>query len=326
MIPHPDLLRSFVAVAEHGSYTRAATLLLLSQPTVYQHVRRLERAYGVRLVEQVGKRVRLTEQGHIVYRYARRLEEMAGEISDELANHTDVSRGSLVLAAATSAGEFVLPTICIGFQRRYPHIQIRLLIVNAPRQIDEGVRDRHYDLGFHAYRRTADGLTFEAFHEEQLVCIAPPGHRLATMNAIAPADLTSEMFALFPSERGAIVRAMTDAWLRRAGAEARCRFESNSLESLKAAVRSGGGVALVSDSCVRPDDPSLVVRPLVNAPRRRLYMVGRSGDWQSQLLEAFRGYVLSGAWCEPAGTNARANTGSSALLFVEGIPRNLEPS
>src|SRR3712207_1713018 len=99
MIPSSDLLRSFVEVAERGSYTKAAAVLLISQPTVYRHVRRLERAYGVRLVEQVGKRVRLTEQGHVVYRYARRLEDVAAELMDELASDTGVGRGALTLAA-----------------------------------------------------------------------------------------------------------------------------------------------------------------------------------------------------------------------------------
>lgn len=294
------LLRSLVQVAEYGSYTRAAEALYLGQPTVYQHVRRLERLYGTRLVEQQGKRVRLTEHGRIVVDYARRLLAMADEIGQVLADDKSLRRGNLVLMAGTTAGEFLLPHISVGFQRLHPGIHISILINNNPSHIDAIVRDGRVDLGFHSDPSPAPGVVKEEFAADELVAALPHGHPLAAREWVRPEDLVGVSVVLFEARGKPAFRMLTDSWLAQVDLQVRASLEANSVQSIKEAVRAGGGVALVPRAAVRDDDRSLILRPLVDAPRRTFFMVARNGGWESHLVRTFREYVRSGVWAAGA--------------------------
>lgn len=290
------LLRSLVYVAKHGSYTRAADELHLGQPTVYQHVRRLERLYGTRLVEPQGKRVRLTEHGRVVVDYGRRLLAIADEMGQALADDKSLRRGNLVLVAGTTAGEFLLPHISVGFQRLYPGIHISILINNNPAQIDAIVRDRGADLGFHSDPSPTPGVVKEEFAADEVVAILPPTHHLTVRNRICPDDLVGESVVLFEATGSPVFRTLTDLWLAQAGLQVGASLEANSIQSIKEAVRAGGGIALVPRTAVRDNDNTLVIRPLTNPPRRTFFLIARDGGWESHLVRTFRQYARSGLW------------------------------
>lgn len=294
------LLRSLVEVAKYGSYTRAAEALHLGQPTVYQHVRRLERLYGTRLVEIKGKQVRLTEHGRVVVEYGRRLLAITDELGRVLADDKSLRRGNLVLMAGTTVGEFLLPYISVGFQRLYPGIHISILINNNPAHIDAIVRDRGVDLGFHSDPAPAPGVVKEEFAADELVAILPPGHHLAAQNRICPEDLVEVPVVLFDATGNPSFRMLTDLWLAQAEVQVRAALEANSVQSIKEAVRAGGGIALVPRTAVRDDDHSLIVRSLANPPRRTFFLVARDGGWESHLVRTFRQYARSGLWAAGA--------------------------
>ncbi|MGH2584323.1 MAG: LysR family transcriptional regulator [Dehalococcoidia bacterium] len=290
------LFRSFLKVADHASYTRAAEALYLGQPTVYQHIRQLERMYGTRLVEQSGKRVRLTEHGRVLYGYAQRIVELAGEAAQVLSDDEALGRGTLILQAGTTPGEFLLPHICIRFQFLHPAGRFRLLSNNHPEQIDAAVREREIDLGFHSNASPVPGLTKTAFAVDELIAIAPAGHRFEQLALIDPAEMTKERFVLLEGSGRTAIPALIESWFAQEGIQVEAALTADNMEAIKVAVRGGAGVALVAHRVVRPDDTSLIVRRLVNAPTRQLLMVARDPGWQSHLLRRFSRYVLSGAW------------------------------
>lgn len=287
------LLRSLIVVAEHGSYTRAAERLYLSQPTVYQHIRQLERLFGTRLVEQRGKRVQLTEHGRIAYSYARRIVDLEEELTQVLSDDATLSRGALVLAAGTTPGEFLLPRLCVGFQKQHPAVEFRIRIVNSPSSIDRLVARREVDLGFHSDPTPANGVVKEPFVDDTLTLIVPRGHKLAGCSGVRPCDVANEPFVRFEASFYSSLTRIVDEWFVKDGVSPRSIIMVDSLQAVKEIVRAGGGIAIVSQHAVCKDDQAFTCVPLHDPPRRSLYMVSRDSGWESHLLHSFREFVLS---------------------------------
>jgi DNA-binding transcriptional LysR family regulator len=299
MIITLHLLRSLVLVADAASYTRAAEALFLGQPTVYQHIRQLEGMYGTRLIEQSGKRACLTEHGRLVYNYACRILALADELTEVLHDDVTLRGGSLILAAGTTPGEFLLPEICVRFQALHPAIDLHLRIVNSPAGIDDGVQEHKVDLGFHSDPTPRPGVMKEAFISDTLILLVPRGHRLADRWSVRPQDLEGERLIRFEAYFGASLTERADAWVAKQGIKIPSTLTVNSLQAVKSAVRAGGGVAIASEHAVRLGDDSLAVITLEDGPMRHLFVVSRETGWKSHLLRAFHQFVLAGSWRVP---------------------------
>lgn len=305
MILPTHQLRSFLAVAALGSYTHAAEQLFLSQPGVHRHVRQLEATVGSKLVEQRGKRVVLTQHGRAVFEYGRRLAQEEGELLQRLRDDNSLAQGLVSIAAGTTAGEFVVPRIAVAFQERYPEIMIHVVILGTIEDIDRAVLERRFDLGFHSEPRPTDGVTKTPFLKDELIGIAPPGHRFALSGRrIAARTVATEPFVAFAGGpnapmSGAIIRNMTSRWFGDADREPKLRLTVGTLEGIKTAVRQGAGLAIVSRHAVRDDDQSLAQFKLARPPVREFLVVTRSGGWEPNVVRTFREFAQSLHWLDP---------------------------
>lgn len=308
MIFPPHLLESFVAVADAQSYTKGGAHIQLAQPTVHQHVRQLERLTKTRLVEQSGKKVLLTAHGRLLYEHALRVRELSEEFERALEDDRSLVKGELALAAATTAGDFIVPRICTAFHRRFPGVRTSVSVINNGAEVDRDVTERRYELGFHSNGNQEPGLTKTPVISETLVGIAPPGHRFVNNGGpVSASEFTGEPFVMFggnlspvlgrPAPRPTI-GVLIDDWLQAGCAVPQVTFSTTSLEGIKTAVRARAGVAIVSRASVRDDDVSLAAFELVEPPRRSFFMVHRASGWESAAHRAFVEFVLSRAWEE----------------------------
>lgn len=318
-------LLCFLAVAEHESYTKAAASLTLSQPGVHQYVRKLENQLRTKLVEQHGKRVVLTEHGRVVYQHARRLQDDETDLVRYLRDDASLEQGQLRIAAGTTAAEFIIPTMAVAFQRLHPGIQIRVYAAGTNDEVDSGVAARSFDLGIHSDPTPRLGLEKIPFLGDTLIGIAPVGHRLSKVRrAVTPRDLAREPFIHFgPSEavrvRIAPIQTLINEWFAAAGVESMSRLNVGALEGMKRAVRDGGGVAIVSRYAVDPDDPRLAVFRLASPPERCFYLISRDRGWESNVVRAFREFVISLRWAagDPRGFEApRTKRGSASARTI----------
>jgi DNA-binding transcriptional LysR family regulator len=122
----PVLLRSFLAVAETGSFTRAAARLQLAQPTVSQHVRRLEAQAGRVLVDRDTRQVRLTDNGEAMAGFARSI-LAAHAVADSYFSGTAM-RGRLRFGAADDFTMTQLPRILRDFRSLHPQLNLELTV------------------------------------------------------------------------------------------------------------------------------------------------------------------------------------------------------
>src|ERR1700730_5222155 len=119
-------LRTFRAVADRMSFSAAAVDLGISQPSVSYQVKELETVLGLPLLDRLGKRVRLTEAGEILYGYARRTLNLLEEAAVTFEQIRGLRRGRLRVGATTTVGIYVIPLALGAFKKCNPGLQLSL--------------------------------------------------------------------------------------------------------------------------------------------------------------------------------------------------------
>ncbi|MDQ3252406.1 MAG: LysR substrate-binding domain-containing protein [Acidobacteriota bacterium] len=244
-------LKVFLAVSERLNYTRAGEDVNLSQSGVSVRVRELERELGVKLFEQLGKKIALTEAGRILEPYARRVVAAVDDARQAIEEFRGLERGRLRIGASTTPGMYIVPRIIAEFKRRYPKIEISLGIKDT-RGVEEGILRNEYDFGFAGSHLTGgDDIEAIAWCVDELLLIAAPKHALTRRKAINFRDITKESFIF--RERGSATQAVVENSLREAGLQLEAVIELGNPEAIKQAVQSGLGIAFISKFAVETE-------------------------------------------------------------------------
>lgn len=244
-------LKIFLAVSERLNYTRAGEDVNLSQSGVSVRVRELERELGVKLFEQLGKKIALTEAGRILEPYARRVVAAVDDARQVIEEFRGLERGRLRIGASTTPGMYIVPRIIAEFKRRYPKIEISLGIKDT-RGVEEGILRNEYDFGFVGSHLTSgDDIEAIAWCVDELLLIAAPKHALTRCKAINFRDITKESFIF--RERGSATQAVVENSLRVAGLQLEAVIELGNPEAIKQAVQSGLGIAFISNFAIETE-------------------------------------------------------------------------
>ena len=235
-------LQVFEAVARHLNYTRAAEELFMTQPAVSGHVRQMEETAGMPLVEQVGKRLHLTDAGVEVQRASLDVLTRLADLKSGLADLAGLVRGQLRLSVTTTA-EYFAPHLLGAFARRYPGVEIRLEVSNRERVL-ERLAANEDDLAIMGRVPANMQVAGTAFTENPLVIAAPPDHPLAGEQAIDPQRLAGEPFLL--REAGSGTRLAMERFFDELGISLQGSMELGSNETIKQAVMAGLGLSMLS--------------------------------------------------------------------------------
>jgi DNA-binding transcriptional LysR family regulator len=245
-------LRIFVAVAERLSFSAAARALHLSQPAVSQQVAALERDLGTALFERTTRRVRLTAAGAALLARASTLLREHAEARRAVAAAEGRIAGELAVAASLTIGAYVLPASLAQLAASYPELRVRVTIENTE-QVAESLLGGRADVGLVEGELDAPELLLHPLRDDELVVIAPAGHRFAGYDEIPLDDLLREPFVL--REEGSGTRQIAEAHLLEAGvdpAALRVVAVLSGIDAIKATVAAGLGVSIISGSAV-PD-------------------------------------------------------------------------
>lgn len=290
----------FLEVAQCGSVTRAAEILVMSQPAVSAQVSALERALGMPLLERRGRGIQLTHAGELVALYARRIFGLADELSATLDDLRGLATGRLVLGSSTTVGEYLLPETLGRFNRDYPGIAIELRIANTQRTV-ERILDHSLDLAFIGEQVAHERLVQMPYCEDEVVPVVAAGHPLAGRSNVPPEDVMAP--GLIVREAGSATRATAERHLRSLGLRPAVLLELGSNEAVKRAVRAGAGVAFLSRRSIEAERLAGLLA-VVDAPAlvsRRAFQVIYRRDKRLSIAEtAFLRFALE----PPAGDAA----------------------
>ncbi len=240
-----EQLRIFVAVAEREHVTRAARDLNLTQSATSAAVAALEARYDTKLFDRVGRRIELTQAGRVFLVEARAVLARAAAAEAALTDLAGLRRGSLTIAASQTVGNYWLPPRLHAYRQAYPGVSIALTIGNTE-TVTAMIHDGRADLGFVEGRIVDEALEVTTVAEDELVLVAGPGlsHRIG-------GDCRTQLAALpwVFRERGSGTRAILEEVLAETGVAPdalRVVLELPSNESVRAAVESGAGAAVLS--------------------------------------------------------------------------------
>jgi DNA-binding transcriptional LysR family regulator len=262
-------LRYAVAVAEEGSFTRAAARVHVAQPAVSQQIAQLERELGDKLFDRTDRRVRLTTAGQAFLPHARAALQAAATGHDAVTALRGVLAGHLAVGTVPAPPAALLDRLG-HFQRRHPRVRLTLR-TGDPEQLVRQVVAGDLDTALigtsgsrlpagPAGQRLPATLAACEFGHEPLVIATAPGHPLAANADAALSDLHEQPLVTLTAGTG--LRAVLEHACADAGVAPDVRAETDDLVLLAELVEHGFGVALMPRSAARRLGTRLVTLPL----------------------------------------------------------------
>jgi len=281
-------LKVFEAAARHGSFTRAAEELFLTQPTVSMQIKQLTKSVGLPLFEQVGKRLFLTEAGRELFVTCRQIFENIAQFEMKVADLKGLKQGQLHLAVITTA-KYIIPRLLGPFCQLYPGIDISLQVTNH-----EGILERMNanldDLYIMSQVPDHMDINFEPFLENPLVVIAPTKHPLAQQKNIPIERLKEQPFIM--REPGSGTRRAVQSLLEEYGIQVKVKLELGSNEAIKQAIAGGLGISVLSRHTLLTDACEFSILDVQHFPiKRTWYIVYPSGKQLSIVARTYYQYL-----------------------------------
>ena len=245
-----EQLRIFIAVAEKQHVTRAASELNLTQSATSAAIAALERRYGIKLFDRVGRGIVLTQIGRDFLNEARAVVARAKAATQVLDDLAGLKRGSLSLAASQTVANYWLPPRIAAFRRTYPGIDLHVRIANTE-QVAHDVIQGNADLGFVEGEVDEPALAIRRMEGDSLAVVVGASHRWVGRTRITPQLLTETPWIL--REPGSGTRSLFESALKEFRvklADLDIRLELPSNEAVRVAVESGDCATAISDLVV----------------------------------------------------------------------------
>lgn len=286
-------LKVFESVARHLSYTQAAQELHLTQPAVSMQIKQLEENAGIPLLEQVGKKIFLTEAGEEMYHYARSIARELDEAADIMERLKGLESGRLEITVATTANAFATRMLAM-FKLRHEGVTISLDVTNRENLLRQ-LAENEKDIAIMGRPPISDDLVAESFADNPLVVVAAPDHPLAGQKKKIPLKaLQHETFVV--REQGSGTRTAMQRFFDEHNMEITSSLEMNENEAIKQAVQAGMGLGIVSLHTLELELETgrLVILDVEDFPiMRHWYLVHLKGKRLPPMAESFKEYVLA---------------------------------
>ncbi|MGE5062144.1 MAG: selenium metabolism-associated LysR family transcriptional regulator [Betaproteobacteria bacterium] len=263
-------LEIFYWVAELRSFSQAADLLSLRQPTVSAHIQELEQSVGGKLLYRIRGRVSLTPLGQLLAERAKNLLAFKRETVAAVELFHGTLSGELWIGGSNIPGEYFLPQRLGAFTKKYPAVRPILRIGDSAGIIDD-LLDGKVELAVVGYKAEDSRLRFEKIWDDEMILAVPKDHPWGRRKSIQVSDLKTEKF--ISRERGSGTLESMRQLLAKSGEPADAvltiSMELGSTEAIKEAVLAGYGISILSRIAIRQE---LADGRLVEVPIRDLVM------------------------------------------------------
>jgi DNA-binding transcriptional LysR family regulator len=290
------LLTTFREVAVRRSFSDAAAALDFTQPAVSQHIGRLERTVGVRLLERDARAVSLTPAGEVLLRHASALLETSRRAEEAVRAAAGIGRSVVRVGAFPSAAAGLLPGATRELRARRPDAELDLHVLEEGPALDALLAGRievaTIVVSPLSPSSPRSGVEYLHVCDDELRVAVSADHPLATRTSLALEELRDEPFLLTEvagtcADSNVVLHAF-----RAAGYEPAVRFSSDDYQALQGMAASGIGVALIPTMALMSSRRDVVVLPLRgSAPSRRVLAAVRAGERDplaDHLIEALR--------------------------------------
>ncbi|MEA4965967.1 MAG: selenium metabolism-associated LysR family transcriptional regulator [Oscillospiraceae bacterium] len=289
-------LRSFTAVVQYGSFTKAAEKMYTSQPTISTHIRALEEELQTPLIVRDTKNMKITPKGWELYECATHILELQNNL---LQRWSEETKNIIRLGASTIPSAYILPEILPRYGKLSPDTYF-IVQQSDSSEVISGLLNGLFDLGMVGMECPDDTLCCVPFYSDHMVLIAPVNERfLAMKKQVAPpiSELLREPIIL--REKGSGSQKSADRFL-----ESMCVSESdlkvtarmNDQESIKNLVAGGLGISIISEKAAKNfvEEKRLLMFDLPEASaKRNLYLIFPRTLRAHSTVQQFADFILA---------------------------------
>ena len=286
-------LRSYIAVVQYGSFTKAAEKTFTSQPTISAHVKALEEELGVQLLARDTKNLTVTDKGSELFLTACAMLDLQRQLLDKWENE-DQNRRTLNIGVSTIPSAYILPGLLEGFCEEHPHVAISIHQSDSE-EIEAAVEKGDYDVGIIG-EKAGGSLVNIPVAEDKTVLITPntPNFR----KWIKEKDIKKMLaWPMLLREKGSASRKSAEKLLELMGKdlwEVKVAASLNDQEAIKNLVEHGFGITFISSLAVEDlvwDGRVLVFDTELPEAKRTFYLIRRKNFQLSDSAEEFVKYV-----------------------------------
>ena len=241
-------LRVLLSAGHHGSFSRAAEELNVTQPYVSGQIAALESRLGTSLFRRVGRRVYLTDAGRALLSYAERILETVQQAERAVDEIRGLTKGSVAVAASSTPSRHLVPELIGRFLEIHPGVSVSLSVGNNS-FVEKTVIQGRADVGIVA-SEPADPAKFEvhSLAGDEILLVVSPQHEWARRADVSFRDVAEER--LIWREKGSGTRKRLEREFQDAGVSPLHVLEVGSIDALKSMVAAGSGVSFVSSNAV----------------------------------------------------------------------------
>lgn len=247
-----------LAIVEEGSITKAAKRLYVSQPSLSQMVRSVERKYGVVLFERKAGSLKLTYAGEKFIDNVRQMAQLERLLVQQLREIDGGRAGRLSFGITASKGLYLLPEVLPDFRDRFPNIELEIF-EGTNQVLEEMIGSRSIDLAVLNYTVHQRHLEYVELPEEEMLLVTPPFHALAARHqardhrakrpAVSLKAIENEPFVYMPPHHG--VRTVVDSIFTSLGIHPPKALEISNNATAYALTAAGVGVTILPDNFIR---------------------------------------------------------------------------
>ncbi len=288
-------LKTFMAVADLGSFSKASEILYITQPAVTQQIKALEKIIGARLFQRQGGKIVLTPEGARIYEIARALLNDYENLMEEMAKIKKDFKDTLLVGISTTLSEYKLPELIAEFHSQMPGVSIRVSVENS-QQIEEGLLSGVLNVGV-IEREPSEKFRSIKWMMDEILYFTHPDHPFAKEGEIEPERLYEADIIFREVNSG--TRKIVKKELERLGIvfeRLNIKIEVNCGRSILSMVKSGYGTSFLSASILEKNILKGEVVPVkikgFNATRW-YYIIYPDGAKLSFLAGRFIRFLLS---------------------------------
>ena len=287
-------LNIFCKVVELRSFSKAASTVYLTQPTVSSHIKDLENHFECKLIDRLGREVVPTKAGQLLYGYAAKMIALKEDTEKALAEFQGKIRGHLTIGGSTIPGGYILPPLLGRFKKAYPEVTVTLTEGDTAGIIQDTLEGR-VELGIVGAKAGEVQLVQEKFMDDEMCLIVPTGHNWGIRDTVMVDDLEGEPFIM--REPGSGTRKSIEQVLDKAGyrpSRLNVVAEMGSTEAVRQAIKAGVGVSILSECAVVDELTSGILRKVGIEGisfHRAFYLITHKHRTQSPLCRTFAQFL-----------------------------------
>lgn len=288
-------LQSLVAVVKYRSFTKAAEMLYISQPTISTHIRMLEEELEYRLIIRNTKSIQVTPRGMELYECACKMLALKDGLMQRWAEE---NQKVIRLGASTIPADYILPEVLPVFREKAPDVQFHIYQSDS-RKILEGIKNGRYSLGMIGMEADVEEIAFVPFYRDEMVMITPYEERFRRLEG--KEDELFEMILHEPvimREQGSGSKKCMEAYFESMNIrekELQVVAKLNEQESIKKLVAGGFGISFISRKAVEEDAQAgkLQIFSLPGYPAvRNLYLAYRKDYVLKNYVAQFMEFMI----------------------------------